>query len=109
DEGRHARKCTYRLKVGAVTGKLALNLIYSTKPGFSEYPFFLGYNRAIAKENAEVVLTINNAPLLVFGNYHNGKIACFMSDCSPHWGTQQFMSWPFYTALWVNILTHIAR
>ncbi|HAX3925579.1 TPA: cytoplasmic protein, partial [Escherichia coli] len=48
--------------------------------GFSEYPFFLGYNRAIAKENAEVVLTINNAPLLVFGNYHNGKIACFMSD-----------------------------
>ncbi|MFL3423543.1 glutamine amidotransferase, partial [Escherichia coli] len=35
--------------------------------------------------------------------------ACFMSDCSPHWGTQQFMSWPFYTALWVNILTHIAR
>ncbi|MFK5751010.1 hypothetical protein ODR82_23060, partial [Escherichia coli] len=32
DEGRHARKCTYRLKVGAVTGKLALNLIYSTKP-----------------------------------------------------------------------------
>ncbi|PAP23207.1 cytoplasmic protein, partial [Salmonella enterica subsp. enterica serovar Enteritidis] len=23
--------------------------------------------------------------------------------------TQQFMSWPFYTALWVNILTHIAR
>ncbi|QTN08795.1 cytoplasmic protein [Escherichia coli] len=77
--------------------------------GFSEYPFFLGYNRAIAKENAEVVLTINNAPLLVFGNYHNGKIACFMSDCSPHWGTQQFMSSPFYTALWVNILTHIAR
>ncbi|HHS9133565.1 TPA: glutamine amidotransferase [Escherichia coli] len=77
--------------------------------GFSEYPFFLGYNRAIAKENAEVVLTINNDPLLVFGNYHNGKIACFMSDCSPHWGTQQFMSWPFYTALWVNILTHIAR
>ncbi|EFH6681092.1 hypothetical protein GN037_25065, partial [Escherichia coli] len=61
--------------------------------------FFLGYNRAIAKENAEVVLTINNDPLLVFGNYHNGKIACFMSDCSPHWGTQQFMSWPFYTAL----------
>ncbi|EGB88007.1 hypothetical protein ECPV1028_45670 [Escherichia coli] len=56
-----------------------------------------------------MVLTINNAPLLVFGNYHNGKIACFMSDCSPHWGTQQFMSWPFYTALWVNILTHIAR
>ncbi len=31
--------------------------------GFSEYPFFLGYNRAIAKENAEVVLTINNDPL----------------------------------------------
>ncbi len=65
--------------------------------------------RTFPKENAEVVLTINNAPLLVFGNYHNGKIACFMSDCSPHWGTQQFMSWPFYTALWVNILTHIAR
>ncbi|MDO2687700.1 hypothetical protein Q2V34_25110, partial [Escherichia coli] len=41
DEGRHARKCTYRLKVGAVTGKLALNLIYSTKPRTAQK---LGFN-----------------------------------------------------------------
>ncbi|EAM3522134.1 cytoplasmic protein, partial [Salmonella enterica] len=25
------------------------------------------------------------------------------------WGTQQFMSWPFYTDLWVNTLQFIAR
>ncbi|HFY9390773.1 TPA: glutamine amidotransferase, partial [Salmonella enterica subsp. enterica serovar Typhimurium] len=55
------------------------------------------------------VLTINNDPLLVFGEYQQGKTACFMSDCSPHWGTQQFMSWPFYTDLWVNTLQFIAR
>ncbi|MDO1806278.1 glutamine amidotransferase, partial [Escherichia coli] len=46
---------------------------------------------------------INNAHLLVFANYHNGKTACFMSDCSPHSGTHQSMSWPFYAALWVKI------
>ncbi|MDP4370932.1 hypothetical protein, partial [Escherichia coli] len=34
-------KCTYRLKVGAVTGKLALNLIYSTKP-FGHYKLLSG-------------------------------------------------------------------
>lgn len=32
DEGRHARKCTHRLRAGAVTEKVASNLIYSTKP-----------------------------------------------------------------------------
>ncbi|MBD5753809.1 cytoplasmic protein, partial [Citrobacter freundii] len=25
------------------------------------------------------------------------------------WGTQQFMSWSFYTDLWVNTLQFIAR
>ncbi|VEB52750.1 Uncharacterized membrane protein [Salmonella enterica subsp. enterica] len=63
--------------------------------GFSDYPVFLGYNQAVARDDADVVLTINNDPLLVFGEYQQGKTACFMSDCSPHWGTQQFMSWPF--------------
>ncbi|EKH6213061.1 cytoplasmic protein, partial [Salmonella enterica subsp. enterica serovar Kentucky] len=77
--------------------------------GFSDYPVFLGYNQAVARDDADVVLTINNDPLLVFGEYQQGKTACFMSDCSPHWGTQQFMSWPFYTDLWVNTLQFIAR
>ncbi|SQJ36808.1 Putative cytoplasmic protein [Salmonella enterica] len=77
--------------------------------GFSDYPPFLGYNQAVAKENTAVVLTINNDPLLVFGEYHHGKTACFMSDCAPHWGTQQFMAWPFYTDLWINTLKFIAK
>lgn len=46
-------------------------------------------------------------PLLVFVNYHNRKIACFMSDISPH-KLQQFMSWPFYRVV-SKYMTHIAR
>lgn len=41
--------------------------------GFSDYPVFLGYNQAVARDDADVVLTINNDPLLVFGEYQQGK------------------------------------
>ncbi len=61
-----------------------LNILLLTR--FSpDYPVFLGYNGAVARDDADVVLTINIDPLLVFGEYQQGKTACFMSDCSPHW------------------------
>lgn len=53
--------------------------------GFSDYPVFLGYNQAVARDDADVVLTINNDPLLVFGEYQQGKTACFMVT-APHTG-----------------------
>ncbi|WP_348253363.1 glutamine amidotransferase, partial [Salmonella enterica] len=66
-------------------------------------------NQAVARDDADFVLTINNDTLLLFGEYQQGKSSCFMSDCSQHWGTQQFMSWPFYSYMCVKKLQFIDR
>ncbi|EIQ0592844.1 cytoplasmic protein, partial [Salmonella enterica] len=63
-----------------------------TQP-FSEWPPLLGYNKLIAKENSQVLAEINGDPLLVMGTHHKGKVCCFASDCSPHWGSPQFLQW----------------
>uniref|UniRef100_UPI0030184F92 glutamine amidotransferase n=1 Tax=Providencia rettgeri TaxID=587 RepID=UPI0030184F92 len=76
---------------------------------FGNWPMFLGYNKVAAKENTQVVLNIGEDPLLVFGEYDKGKTGCFMSDCSPHWGSREFMAWEHYSDMWVNILKQIAR
>lgn len=87
----------------------SVNSSHTAVKGFSEWPLFLGYNKVSAKENAEVILNIDEDPLLIFGQYMKGKTSCFMSDCSPHWGSREFLAWKYYTDMWVNILKHISR
>jgi uncharacterized membrane protein len=41
--------------------------------GFTDYPAFLGYNQVVSREDADVVLTINNDPLLVLVNTNRVK------------------------------------
>ena len=86
-----------------------VNAEHATIKGFSEWPMFLGYTKGFAKHNTETVLNIGEDPLLVFGQFEKGKTACFMSDCSPHWGSKEFLAWPHYADMWVNILKQIAR
>ncbi|WP_392551821.1 glutamine amidotransferase [Orbus wheelerorum] len=75
----------------------------------NDWPVFLGYNKVMAKENTETVVDINGDPLIVLGNYQQGKVACFTSDCAPHWGSPQFLQWESYTKLWLNILQAISK
>ncbi|WEJ91159.1 MAG: glutamine amidotransferase [Klebsiella huaxiensis] len=82
---------------------------HETVNEFTDWPVFLGYNKVESKDNATIALTIDNDPLLVYGNFEKGKTACFMSDCSPHWGSHEFMNWKYYTSLWVNILRYISK
>lgn len=79
-----------------------------TQP-FSEWPPLLGYNKLIAKENSQVLAEINGDPLLVMGTYHKGKVCCFASDCSPHWGSPQFLQWEHYATFWCNVLHTIKK
>lgn len=85
------------------------NIDHEAIKGFNNWPMFLGYNKVKAKENTEVVLNVDEDPLLVFGTYKKGKTGCFMSDCSPHWGSLEFMAWEHYSDMWVNILKKISR
>lgn len=74
-----------------------------------EWPIFLGYNKTIIKPEAELIATINGDPFIALGKYGEGSTAVFTSDCSPHWGTMDFVNWKHYGRLWANIVNLIAK
>jgi uncharacterized membrane protein len=68
------------------------------------WPYFLGYNRFAAKSGADVLLRAGEDPFLVVDGYGEGRVAAFASDCSPHWGSPEFMSWDGYAPFWNSLI-----
>jgi uncharacterized membrane protein len=62
------------------------------------WPYFLGYNRFKAKAGTQLILSVGEDPFLVVGQHGAGRVAAFASDCSPHWGSPEFLAWPYYSA-----------
>lgn len=74
----------------------------------ANWPYFLGYNRLVAKDHADVLLQVGTDPFLIVQQYGAGRSAAFASDCSPHWGSQQFTGWEAYGRFWVQLLRWLA-
>jgi uncharacterized membrane protein len=74
-----------------------------------EWPHFLGYQRFAAKPDAITVLNEGEDPFLVLGQYGEGRVAAFASDCSPHWGSPEFVAWSHYAQFWGQLAKWIAR
>lgn len=71
----------------------------------SEWPAVLGYNRVIAKPDAETPVLIGNDPLVSVRPYGAGRAAVFTSDCSPHWAPPAFCEeWDGYAKLFDGIV-----
>jgi uncharacterized membrane protein len=70
-----------------------------------DWPHFLGYNRLRAKSGATALLEVESDPMLVVGAHGRGRTAAFASDCSPHWGSPEFLEWPHYGRFWGQLLT----
>ncbi len=64
------------------------------------WPDLLGYNKTIAKSDAEVLASVNGDPLVAIGHAGKGRTAVFTSDMSPHWAPPPFMEWDGYAPLW---------
>lgn len=73
-----------------------------------DWPYFLGYNRVAAKPDAQVILAVGDDPFLTVGRRGAGRVAAFASDCSPHWGSPQFLAWPHYAAFWSQLTAWLA-
>jgi len=71
-----------------------------------EWPWFLGYNRVSAKPGAQTLVSFEEDPLLVVGEFGAGRSAAFTSDCVPHWGGD-FVAWDGYTAFWDQLVTWV--
>jgi uncharacterized membrane protein len=74
----------------------------------SSWPYFLGYNETVAKDDAEVVLWAGNDPLLAVGGHGGGRVGAFTSDCAPHWGSPEFMAWDSYGPFWGQLVAWLA-
>ncbi len=72
-----------------------------------EWPFFLGYNQTFYKQG-EVVMTINNDPLLVVDQVGRGRVGVFTSDVLPHWGPKEFVTWEHYGRFWSQLFRWVA-
>ncbi len=79
--------------------------ILAGMPG--EWPYLLGYNRLVA-DGGETLLTVDDDPLLVVDGRGGGRTAAFASDCSPHWGSPEFMAWSGYGPFWDGLLQWLA-
>jgi uncharacterized membrane protein len=75
----------------------------------SEWPHLLGYNRLVAKPTSTVVARVGDDPLLVVGEYGDGRTAAFASDLAPHWAPQEFLDWPHYGPMWTAMLLWTAQ
>lgn len=73
----------------------------------TDWPHFLGYNRLVA-DGGEVLVSFGEDPLLVVGAQGAGRTAAFASDCSPHWGSPEFMAWEGYGPFWDTLLQWLA-
>ena len=73
----------------------------------ADWPHFLGYNR-VEPDGGEVLLAFRDDPLLVVGDHGAGRTAAFTSDCSPHWGSPEFMAWDGYAPFWDGLVSWLA-
>lgn len=74
-----------------------------------EWPPLLGYNKLIAKKDAQVVVSYQGNPILAVGEYGKGRTFAWASDCAPHWMPEEFCTWEYNSLLWKNVLTWAAN
>jgi uncharacterized membrane protein len=74
-----------------------------------EWPYLLGFNEVIPKENAEVLAMVGENPLLVTGSFSKGRSVAWTSDIGPHWCPKEFVEWAGYTQLWRQIIAWAGR
>lgn len=84
----------------------AVHPILQGIPG--EWPVLLGYNRFAVKSNAQVLMRYGDDPFLVVGTYGKGRTLAYASDCSPHWGSPQFVKWEYYIPFWRQMIKWLA-
>lgn len=68
------------------------------------WPCIYGYNFLVPKDNTEVVVSVEDAPMIVLGSYGKGRTCAYATDCAPHWSPVDFCTWEGYSVLWNNLV-----
>jgi len=76
--------------------------------GLTDWPAFLGYNRAEVRDEASVLASVGEDPFIAVREVGAGRTGVFASDCGPHWGPPAFLAWNGYGPMWTNLCTWLA-
>ncbi|UOQ56110.1 glutamine amidotransferase [Leucobacter allii] len=77
-------------------------------PLLSGAPELLGYNEVSAREDARVVATVGDHPLLATREVGSGRTLAWTSDIGPHWCPQPFLDWDGFAPLVGGMLRWLA-
>ena len=73
---------------------------------WSSLPALLGFNETRLRDGCRAVVEIGDQgiwyPLLAAREYGKGRVTCWTTGASPHWGIN-FMKWPRYADLWKQV------
>jgi uncharacterized membrane protein len=73
------------------------------------WPHLLGYNRVALRDDATLLATIGDDPLIAVRDHQQGRTAVFTSDCAPHWAPPSFSDqWPGYATLFDQLIRWVA-
>lgn len=75
----------------------------------TDWPHFLGYNKTIIKEEADLLAKIGDNPLIAVNEAGKGRVSVFTSDCAPHWAPKEFCEWEHYPKLWKQLIDWTAN
>ncbi len=75
---------------------------------WSTLPALLGFNETQRRDGCDVIVEIQNQgewyPLLAERRYKAGRVTCWTSGASPHWGIN-FMKWKQYGQFWKQLFS----
>ena len=69
-----------------------------------EWPHLLGYQLVEAKQGTKTLAKVDYDPLLVIGEYGDGRAVAYTTDIGPHWCPTEFAEWDGYGKLWRNMI-----
>jgi uncharacterized membrane protein len=72
------------------------------------WPTIAGYNRVVAKPDAEVLATVGDDPFVVVGQHGAGRSLAFVTDIGPHWAPVEFVASAAYRSFWPAAINWLA-
>ncbi len=75
-------------------------------------PPLLGFNEVKLRKGSQALVEIKNLgkwhPLLAVRGFGKGRVSCWMTGASPHWGIN-FMKWKQYQRFWSQLFAPVAK
>ena len=69
-----------------------------------QWPQILGYQRLTPRDDAQVLVTVGDHPLVVIGETGQGRVAAVATDMGPHWLPADFVAWDGFGLLWTQLM-----